>query len=81
MYFTRPLKQNFYIIGKLENLDHAKNILFPLSKIINIWLGKEATMSCRFYFIFKKVLFFIYCTQNINLTKMLCSHKNTKRHS
>ena len=41
------------------NLYYTKNILLSLSKIINICLGKEATMGCRYYFIFKKVLFFI----------------------
>ena len=35
-----------------------------MSKITNNWLEEEGTMSYRpFYFIFKNVLFFIYCTE------------------
>ena len=50
-----------HVIGKVRS--HKKK-LFALSKITNKWLGEEGTNGCRlFYFIFKKVLFFVYRTE------------------
>ena len=45
-------------------------MLFLFSKIKKNLFGEEGTMSCRsFYFVFKKMLLFIHCTeQNTNET-------------
>ena len=66
MYFTlTPLSKTFTYSAPHNNYLHPHpKILFALSRITNKWLGEEGTISCRpFYFIFKNVLFFIYCTE------------------
>ena len=52
--------------------------------IVPKWLGEEGTMDCRLlHFIFKNVLFFVYCTEQntkeIIWQKNMLSHKNMKK--